>query len=271
MEGFYTQSWLDEGQGDTAFLKPAELVSLPAEMARHEHEHTQIVIGLNGQMEFEVSGIGNIVHPGQGCVVTCGAGHAFGGISQQSDILVLNMPMPQDNEPLLMTQLNELANHDTYFQLDSQIQKLIQILTHEMQANPESWQLKRACNDTLLAVLQRHVCAFQLQWRESRFDIDVIDRYIEKHIAYPITVAQLAGAVFLGESQFYERFKQATKITPHQYLVKKRLDKAKKMLEEGRFTISQISDATGFSSASVFSHIFSRQVGCSPSQYRKRS
>lgn len=269
MDNLYTSSSSSDPIPLSSALKPAELVRLPPEMACHEHEHTQVVIGLTGLMEFEVNGVGNIVHPGQGCVVRCGADHAFGGISQRSDILVLNMRVPSDNEPLLISQLNELAKRDMYFQLDAQIQKLIRILTSEMQAYPDDWQLSRACNDTLIAILQRHVSAFQLKWRASRFDIDVIDRYIEKNMAYPITVAQLAGAVFLGESQFHERFKQATKTTPYQYLVKKRIDKAKQLLEEGRLTMSQISEATGFSSASVFSHTFSRQVGCSPSQFSK--
>ena len=44
----------------------------------HDHSYTQIVIGLKGQAEFEVSGFGNMVGPGQGCVVTSGSGHWWG-------------------------------------------------------------------------------------------------------------------------------------------------------------------------------------------------
>lgn len=54
--------------------KPAELITLPSHMACHDHSYTQIVIGLKGQAEFEVRGMGNIVGPGQGCVVTSGSG-----------------------------------------------------------------------------------------------------------------------------------------------------------------------------------------------------
>ena len=46
--------------------KPAELITLPSYMDCHEHAYTQIVIGLKGQVEFEVRGQGNIVGPGQG-------------------------------------------------------------------------------------------------------------------------------------------------------------------------------------------------------------
>jgi quercetin dioxygenase-like cupin family protein len=45
----------------------------------HDHHYSQVVIGLKGQAEFEVSGKGNLVGPGQGCVVTARSDHAFGG------------------------------------------------------------------------------------------------------------------------------------------------------------------------------------------------
>ncbi|TOP05380.1 AraC family transcriptional regulator, partial [Vibrio parahaemolyticus] len=68
--------------------KPAELITLPSYMDCHDHAYTQIVIGLKGQAEFEVRGQGNLVGPGQGCVVTACSDHAFGGVIHQSDILV---------------------------------------------------------------------------------------------------------------------------------------------------------------------------------------
>ncbi len=57
--------------------RPAELITLPSYMECHDHSYTQIVIGLKGQAEFEVRGQGNLVGPGQGCVVTACSDHAF--------------------------------------------------------------------------------------------------------------------------------------------------------------------------------------------------
>lgn len=82
--------------------RPAELVTLPSYMECHDHSYTQVVIGLKGQAEFEVQGVGNLVGPGQGCVVTSGTGHAFGGVVGQSDILVLNLPISCGDDPLLL-------------------------------------------------------------------------------------------------------------------------------------------------------------------------
>lgn len=249
--------------------KPAELVTLPSHMHCHDHSYTQIVIGLKGQAEFEVSGMGNIVGPGQGCVVTSGSDHAFGGIVGQSDILVLNMPQASAEDPLMLQKINDLSRADVYFQLDGQIQKLVQMLVQEMQNSPEDMLLSRACGDTVLALLQRHISAFETHRKESRFDLDAIDRYIEQHISSRISVAQLAGSVFLGESQFHMLFKEQMGITPHQYVLGKRVDMAKHLIEQGRLTFGQVAELSGFSNQSTFAHTFSRLQGVSPSQYKK--
>ncbi|MBF9003419.1 MULTISPECIES: helix-turn-helix domain-containing protein [Vibrio] len=250
--------------------RPAELVTLPSYMNSHDHNYTQIVIGLKGQVDFDVNGRGNLMGPGQGCVVTCGSGHAFGGVIEQSDILVLNMPLPSNDDPLLLQKINELASQDIYFQLDDQIQKLIHMLVIEMKTNPEDLLLSRACNDTLISLLQRHISTFQLTRKDCRFDLDAIDRYIDNHMMNKISVAQLAGSVFLGESQFHMLFKDKLGMTPHQYVLQKRVEMAKTLITQGQFTLGQVADLTGFSNQSSFTHTFSRIAGVSPSVFKKR-
>ncbi len=250
--------------------KPAELVTLPSYMDCHDHAYTQVVIGLKGQAEFDVNGAGNLIGPGQGCVVTASTGHAFGGVIGSSDILVLNLPQLTNDSPLMLSKLNELAHSDVFFQLDSQIRQLIQMLVTEMQTNPNDLLLSHACSDTILALLNRHTSTFSTDCRESRLDIDAIDRYIEMHLSKKISVLQLAGSVFLGESQFHTLFKSQTGVTPHQYVLNKRIDAAKAYIEQGKFSLSHIADLTGFTGQSTFTHAFSRLQGLSPSQYKKR-
>jgi AraC-like DNA-binding protein len=250
---------------------PTELITLPSYMACHDHSYTQIVIGLKGQAEFEVSGVGNLVGPGQGCVVASQTDHAFGGVVGQSDILVLNLPISRSDDPLLLHRINDLSRSDIYFHLDSPIQKLIHMLVGEVAANPNDLLLNRACNDTLIALLQRHIRGLEVDKRDSRFDLDVIDRYIERHMAGRISVAQLAGSVFLGESQFHLLFKERMGITPHQYVLNRRIDMAKSLIEQGGFSLGQVAELSGFSSQSIFTHTFTRLQGLSPSHYKNRS
>ncbi|NNN44843.1 MULTISPECIES: AraC family transcriptional regulator [unclassified Vibrio] len=250
--------------------RPAELITLPSYMDCHEHSYTQIVIGLKGLVEFEVSGVANVVGTGQGCVVTASTDHAFGSLAHQSDILVLNLPYPAEDDSLILEKINELSKMDIYFQLDSSIQKLIDMLVQEIRSSPNDLLLSRACSDTVLALLLHHISAFDVHRRESRFDLEVVDRYIEQHLSRRISIAQLAGSVYLGESQFHQLFKEQVGVTPHQYVLKKRVDLAKTLIEQGRFSLGQVAELTGFSNQSTFTHTFSRLQGVSPSQYRKR-
>jgi len=250
--------------------RPAQLITLPAYMECHDHNYTQIVIGLKGHAEFEVCGSGNIIGPGQGCVVTSGSDHAFGGIVGQSDILTLNLPTPSNDDSEALQKINELSRQDIYFQLDGQIQRLIQMLVFEMQSHPDDLLLSRACSDTVTAVLQRHIYSFSPHKKDSRFDLDAVDRYIEQNLSRRISVAQLAGSVFLGESQFHMLFKEQIGLTPHQYVLSKRIDMAKSLIEQGRLNLGQIAELTGFSNQSTFTHTFSRLQGISPSQFKKR-
>ncbi|MCG3732382.1 helix-turn-helix transcriptional regulator [Vibrio cincinnatiensis] len=249
--------------------RPAELITLPSYMDCHEHSYPQIVIGLKGLAEFEVSGVANIVGSGQGCVVTSSTDHAFGSMGNQSDILVLNLPQPKEDDPLTLQKINELSQVDIYFQLDSSIQKLIQMLVLEMRASPDDLLLSRACSDTVLALLLRHISAFNVHRKDSRFDLEAIDRYVEQHLSRRISIAQLAGSVYLGESQFHQRFKEQVGITPHQYVLNKRIEMAKILIEKGQFNLGQVAELTGFSNQSSFTHTFSRLQGISPSQYKK--
>ncbi|WP_435433604.1 helix-turn-helix domain-containing protein [Vibrio tapetis] len=249
--------------------KPAQVMTLSSEMNIHSHDYTQIVIGLNGQAEFDVSGVGNFIGQGQGCVVTASTEHAFGGVGK-SDILVLNMLAERSEDRLVHERLNELGRKDIYFQLDSSIQQLIKTLSLEMLEAPEDRLLSRSCNEMVLALLQKHMKSYHALQRESRMDLDGVDRYIDLHLSRKISVSELASSVFLGESQFHMLFKEQTGVTPHQYVLTKRIDAAKVLIEAGNLSLGHIAELTGFSGQSAFTHAFSRIQGLSPSQYKKR-
>lgn len=250
-------------------VKPAEVILLPNEINHHDHNYSQVVIGLKGHVEFNIEGMSSLILPGQGCVVTASSDHAFNGIGS-SEILVLNLPESSSQDVEAFQRINALFSANHYFQLDNKIQQLIRLLVSEMQASPDDLLLGRACNDTLIALLQRHVYAGKEQFKEQRINMDKIESYITQHIGRKISIAQLAGCVFLGESQFFSLFKQQNGVTPHQYLLLKRIDLAKELLENSLLSLNQIADSSGFANQSSFTHTFSRLQGTSPSKYRKQ-
>ncbi|WP_232012669.1 helix-turn-helix transcriptional regulator [Vibrio aphrogenes] len=248
--------------------KPAQVITLPSFMDHHQHDYTQIVIGLSGRAEFDVEGEVNLIGPGQGCIVRASSEHRFGGIGL-SDILVLNFLDITDADSQVSHLLADLLSEEVYFQLDFQIQQLIQMLVQEIKSSPDDLLLCRACQDTIIALLHRHIKKFERYKKGHRLNMALIDRYIQQHLASKIKVADLSASSFLGESQFHLLFKAQVGMTPHQYVLLKRIEEAKRLIKEGHYNIGHIAEVTGFSDQSVFTHSFTRIVGVPPSQFRK--
>ncbi len=250
--------------------KPAEHITLSTDIAGHAHDYMQIVIGLKGSVEFDVSGYGNRIAPGQGCVVSPSSTHVFGGIDKPSDIFVVNLELEHPVTSSAIDQVYRLTESDCYFGLTSQTVKLISLLAEEVQLDPDDSLLSQACSNTVIALLTRHTRPFQTHANFGRLNMDVIDNYIDRHIQRRISVCELAGSVFLSESHFFNQFKKQTGMTPHQYLLIKRINHAKYLIETSDYSLNYVSDITGFSGQSAFTRSFTKYEGISPSQYKKR-
>jgi AraC family transcriptional regulator len=92
---------------------------------------------------------------------------------------------------------------------------------------------------------------------------------IEANLAGNPTIAQLARTCDLSASYFAEAFKQTTGISPHQWLVKRRIERAKAMLCDKNLSLASIATDCGFFDQSHFSRVFARLENHSPSQWRR--
>jgi AraC family transcriptional regulator len=96
---------------------------------------------------------------------------------------------------------------------------------------------------------------------------NVLD-YIEAHLAQPLLLSDLAAQVALSEYHFARMFRQSMGVAPHQFVMQRRMVRAKDLLLNSTLPLTDIALACGFSSASHFSNRFKAAKGLTPSQLR---
>jgi transcriptional regulator GlxA family with amidase domain len=94
--------------------------------------------------------------------------------------------------------------------------------------------------------------------------------YIESNTQKKISIKQLASRFAVSRRQFDRRFIEATGNTPFEYLQRVKVEVAKKLLETGRKTVSEVMYEVGYSDASAFRKVFKEITSLSPVEYRNR-
>lgn len=97
-----------------------------------------------------------------------------------------------------------------------------------------------------------------------------LKQYIDSHIEGNINIKSLAELIFRSESQTIRIFKKNFNMTPYDYLLENKINKAKEMILNTNLLIKEIAYRLGFSDEHYFSGIFRKKVGCPPTEYRKR-
>ncbi len=136
---------------------------------------------------------------------------------------------------------------------------------------------------TLYADSMAHFLAMHLLMREARLgqskpqtarplsrrQMRVLDEYVSDKSGTALGLPELAALLSMGQNQLLRRLKISTGLTPHQYLMRKRIERARVLLRESDRSIADISLEVGFSSQSHFSERFRALVGTSPGSYRR--
>jgi AraC family transcriptional regulator len=104
------------------------------------------------------------------------------------------------------------------------------------------------------------------KWRLKR----VLD-YIEAHLAGQISLQDLANCSGLTRMHFAAQFRAAVGIRPHEYLLRRRIERARVLLAEPRSSLVDVALNVGFQTQSHFTTVFKRCVGDTPHQWRQRS
>ena len=96
-----------------------------------------------------------------------------------------------------------------------------------------------------------------------------VGEYVESNLGESIDLAALASIAGVSVVHFARAFKQSAGVTPHSYLVRRRVERAKEMLARTELSLAEVAISAGFSDQSHLARHFRHVVGVTPGQFRR--
>lgn len=107
--------------------------------------------------------------------------------------------------------------------------------------------------------------------QEIYLRLQIARQFIHDECHKPLSVKEISEVAMLSEFHFIRCFKSCFGISPYQYLLKVRVEKARELLLSQQNNMTEIATYTGFTDVFMFSKVFKKQTGKSPSMFYKRT
>jgi AraC family transcriptional regulator len=98
----------------------------------------------------------------------------------------------------------------------------------------------------------------------------VID-YLESRMTDRTSISEMSALVDLSRFHFIRAFKKTVGMPPHQFVVHRRIERARELLTEPQLSVSEVATRTGFNSTTQFTRSFRRIVGTTPTVFRREA
>jgi transcriptional regulator GlxA family with amidase domain len=131
------------------------------------------------------------------------------------------------------------------------IDQAIVLLSHTPADAPEQRRGRTSCNGLA-------------PWQVRR-----VSEFVDKNLASALPMARLADTVNLSPSHFSHAFRRHLGISPHSYVLRKRVEKAQQLMLTTNEPLAQIAMSCGLTSQSHLCQVFRRVVGSSPGSWRR--
>jgi AraC-like DNA-binding protein len=95
--------------------------------------------------------------------------------------------------------------------------------------------------------------------------------FIDHCYGNPLSLDQMSSEACFSRYHFLRLFRQAFDKTPHQYLIERRIEKAKELLSSDSLRVTDVCFEVGFQSLGSFSSLFHKYVGHAPVTYREKA
>ncbi|NAZ91725.1 helix-turn-helix domain-containing protein [Vibrio toranzoniae] len=242
---------------------------------QHLHSYAQVLLGWRGTMACEFERESGQVGHGTVAVIPNNAPHFYNGLSEDSELLVIDLapadPYIQALEQACNLSLQESIFQQPYFlDLGAESQILLDFAAQKVRQDTMSPQINCQLVSLFLTQLGQMSASSTTPSPHRRLETSYLNAYIDQHIATALTNAQLAHAMHLSESHFYCLCQKQFGVTPQKYVMQRRMQKAQLLLRNSNMPMTELAAEVGFSQLSSFSRAYKRSFQHSPSDTRRK-
>lgn len=133
---------------------------------------------------------------------------------------------------------------------------------------PVNYEEFGSCIDNLKISLFRQQAASEPEQQEQRV-ITGLTRYLQEHLAEDVSLSVLAEEFHLSSQYISQLFKSEIGVNFLAYLTNIRMEQAKKLLLSSSLSIAEVAEQSGYADYRVFTKVFKKNEGITPSQYRR--
>ena len=223
----------------------------------HRHDCMELVYYISGKGSTSISGTVYEYAAGDFTIIEADTLHDEQSV-ENTEVLFIGFNKNTTNICLK----NGIYRDDT----GSKIIHLMENIRQEIFEQPLHYKEK---SHLLLDQLIIEIDRMQNASGKKSADLSYIIRYIDENYSQRINIKTMADLSGYSYHHFRHIYKKVTGLSPINYVLVKRLQQAKYLLESTRLSIIEISIECGFSTESQFSSIFKKKIGVNPRVYRK--
>lgn len=243
------------------------------------HEELQLIYVESGHVIIKTLFTSRKLHQGQACFIGKNVAHQVVSdkdsvyssiLFDQRLVMFMTTETKEFIDNFLENEQHSLIIIDEASDFDRKIlRQLEQLLRLGIpQSSKEFYRIQLILSEVMLYLSEER--------KEQIYDINKSRRletmlhYIDEHYAEPLSLQDLAQSAHISQTECQRQFQTFFETTPHQYLIRYRLEKAKILIERSDLNLTEIASRTGFSHGSHFGKLFKGRFGVTPRSYRSQ-
>lgn len=213
------------------------------------------------------------------CEVVGEAGDGMEALTQidalRPDIVIMDINIPIMNG-LKVIQLSRIKHPDIAFVIVSgyddfaYCREALRLQITDYILKPVNYEEFGSCIDNLkISLYEKRVSGTEPSEKQEERTITGLTRYLQEHLSEDVSLTLLAEEFHLNPQYISQLFKNEIGVNFLAYLTNIRMEKAKKLLLSTALSITDIAERSGYSDYRVFTKVFKKSEGVTPSQYRR--